>query len=386
LSARLQRLQIWFGTASTFLMGIEHVILVFVAAKMVLQAKFTIGMIFAFMSYRQSFSQKAIALVERIIEFRLLNLHLERISDIALEPQEDQGENEFSAPQEIKGNIEFRNVTFSYAPTEALVLDKINFSITVGETVAIVGKSGCGKTTLLKLATGLFKANQGDILIDGKELNEFGIANFRRQIGVVMQEDKLFSGSLADNIGFFDPEINMDLVLKCSKQAMIHDEIMQMPMKYESLIGDMGTALSGGQIQRVILARALYRKPKILFMDEGTAHLDVPTERAVIKSVAALGITRIIIAHRPETINSADRILSFENGKLTEKAKQKTGEKRIEIAEDKTQTSSLNNCRKPAVNFTTDNLQASQPIKSGWHSNRLEKYTLFQSNSNLKKD
>jgi ATP-binding cassette subfamily B protein RaxB len=133
-----------------------------------------------------------------------------------------------------------------------------------------------------------------------------------------MQEDKLFSGSLAENISFFDPEINMDLVIKSATQAMIHQEIMQTPMKYESLIGDMGTALSGGQIQRVILARALYRKPKILFMDEGTAHLDVTTERAIIKSVTALGITRIIIAHRAETINSADRILSFEKGKLTE--------------------------------------------------------------------
>ena len=272
---------------------LEHVILIFVAAKMVLQAKFTIGMIFAFMSYRQSFSQKSVALVERIIEFRLLNLHLERISDIALEPQEEQGENELSVQQKVNGDIEFKNVTFSYAPDDPLVLDKVSFSIAAGETVAIVGKSGCGKTTLLKLATGLFKANQGDILIDGKELKEFGIANFRRQIGVIMQEDKLFSGSLADNIGFFDPEINMDLVLKCAKQAMIHDEIMQMPMKYESLIGDMGTALSGGQIQRVILARALYRKPKILFMDEGTAHLDVQTERAVIKSVAALCLVKL---------------------------------------------------------------------------------------------
>jgi ATP-binding cassette subfamily B protein RaxB len=171
----------------------------------------------------------------------------------------------------------------------------------------------------MKIMTGLFKPTDGKIIIDGKPINEYGLTAFRKQIGVVMQEDDLFAGSIAENISFFDDSADMKSIIMAAKQAMIHDEIMAMPMNYESLVGDMGAALSGGQKQRLMLARALYRNPKILFMDEGTAHLDVETERMVNTSIANLGITRIIIAHRPETIRSADRVLEMQNGELVEK-------------------------------------------------------------------
>ena len=181
----------------------------------------------------------------------------------------------------------------------------------------MLGPSGCGKTTLLKIMVGLFHPYSGQVLIDGIPIKKYGLTTYRKQIGVVMQEDGLFAGSIADNIAFFDTGTDMEQVSKAAQDAMIHNEIMAMPMKYESLVGDMGSALSGGQKQRIMLARALYRNPKILFMDEGTANLDVATERMVNKSVSSLGITRIIIAHRPETIKSADHVFEIKDGKLS---------------------------------------------------------------------
>ena len=161
---------------------------------------------------------------------------------------------------------------------------------------------------------GLLRPSSGDILIDGMPLRQFGIRAFRDQVGVVMQDDQLMSGSVADNICCFDEAFDVEWMQTCAETAGIHDEIMRMPMGYNSLIGDMGTFLSGGQKQRIVLARALYRRPRILFMDEGTSHLDVALEARVNSAVKALGLTRIIIAHRPETIASASRVLTVRQG------------------------------------------------------------------------
>ena len=325
-TAKHSKLSIWFQSANAGIFGVEHIVLIYVAAKMVLASDFTIGMIFAFMAYKRNFTDKASALVEKFIEFRMLNLHLERIADIAHAEQEEQGEELPNAleHQSITGEITLKNITYRYADNTPEVLKGINHQITAGESVAIAGPSGCGKTTLMKIMTGLFKPNSGDVLLDGKSLGDYGLTQYRKQIGVVMQEDDLFAGSISENIAFFDPATDMKRVLEAAQAAQIHDEIMAMPMKYESLVGDMGSALSGGQKQRIMLARALYRQPKILFMDEGTAHLDVETERMVNQSIASLGITRIIIAHRPETIKSTDRVLEMKSGKLSKSTNNET--------------------------------------------------------------
>ncbi|WP_438728375.1 ATP-binding cassette domain-containing protein [Parasphingorhabdus sp. DH2-15] len=171
---------------------------------------------------------------------------------------------------------------------------------------------------MLKIMLGLVEPENGEILIDGLPLHRFGYKSFHRQIAAVLQEDSLFGGSLADNIALFDDEVNMELVVAAAAAASIHHDIAAMPMQYETLVGDMGSTLSGGQKQRVLLARALYRRPKILLMDEGTAHLDAQHEQAVNAAIASMGITRIIIAHRQETIDAADRILIMQGGKLIE--------------------------------------------------------------------
>ena len=194
------------------------------------------------------------------------------------------------------------------------MFENASFSVAPGEYVAITGPSGGGKTTLIKVMLGLLRPSSGDILIDGTPLRQFGVRAFRDQVGVVMQDDQLLSGSVADNICCFDEAFDVEWMQTCARTAGIHDEIMRMPMGYNSLIGDMGTFLSGGQKQRVVLARALYRRPRILFMDEGTSHLDVALESQVNTAIKALGLTRIIIAHRPETIASASRVLTVRQG------------------------------------------------------------------------
>lgn len=206
--------------------------------------------------------------------------------------------------------VELRNVSFRYSETEPYVLEDINLVIAPGEFVTIMGASGGGKSTLLKIMLGLMEPTAGEVLIDGVPLSAIGARSYREQVGAVMQEDLLLSGSIADNICFFDPEFDEHRMTACAELSGIHNEIMRMPMTYNTLVGDMGSSLSGGQKQRVFLARALYRQPRILFLDEGTAHLDTDNERHINRSLTHLRMTRISVAHRPDIAAGADRILT----------------------------------------------------------------------------
>jgi ATP-binding cassette subfamily B protein RaxB len=276
---------------------------------LVISNQMTVGMIFAFMAYKMHFTGKASTLVEKALEFRLLDLHLERISDIAMNPLERGHDRPLAYATPIKGGIELVNVCFRYAETERFVLENVNLKVEAGKFVTIMGPSGGGKTTLLKIMLGLLEPTSGQVLIDGIPLQTMGVRVYREQVAAVMQEDQLLSGSLADNICFFDPAFDHDRMVMCARMAGVHEEIMAMPMAYNSLIGDMGSSLSGGQKQRVLLARALYKGPKILFLDEGTAHLDVENERQINRRLRRLNITRISVAHRPEIMHGADTIL-----------------------------------------------------------------------------
>lgn len=172
---------------------------------------------------------------------------------------------------------------------------------------------------MVKILLGLVEPDGGEMLVDGMPLTRFGYKSYHEQIAAVLQEDTLFAGTLADNIALFDDAPDMERVIDAAQAAAIHDDIARMPMQYETLVGDMGSTLSGGQKQRVLLARALYRRPKVLVMDEGTAHLDAAHEAAVNAAISQLGITRIIIAHRKETVAAARGIYVLEAGKLNER-------------------------------------------------------------------
>jgi ATP-binding cassette subfamily B protein RaxB len=308
-NVRLGRAKIAFATLNDALFGLENVVTIYLAARLALSNSLTIGMIFAFMSYKQHFTEKAVQLVEKALDFRILELHLERLADIALSPLERGHDQVLAYMRPIRGRIELRNVCFRYAETEPFVLEDINFIIEPGEFVTITGPSGAGKTTVVKIMLGLLEPTRGEVLIDGIALSTMGPKAYREHVGAVMQEDQLLSGSVADNICFFDPSFDQDRMIQCTQLAGIHEEIMAMPMSYNSLIGDMGSSLSGGQKQRVLLARALYRLPRILFLDEGTAHLDVENEIKINDALKRLQMTRISVAHRPEISSCANRML-----------------------------------------------------------------------------
>ncbi|TMP43870.1 ABC transporter ATP-binding protein [Pseudoalteromonas citrea] len=312
---RLGNFQIGYDAINRALFGIENIVVVYLAAHLVIQGGFSTGMLFAFMAYKRQFMDKTANLIEKLIEFKMLGLHFDRIADIALTDKEEL-QPDSTKSHKIEGGIELKGISFAYSDATPNVLNNLNLTIQAGESVAITGPSGCGKSTLLKIMLGLNHAKSGEVLIDGVALDQIGARQYRQQIAAVMQDDELLSGSVADNIAFFDTPIDMERVVYCADLAAIHDDISAMPMGYDSLIGDMGSSLSGGQKQRIILARALYKDPKILFMDEATSHLDTTLESDINEAVSRLKITRVIIAHRKETIASADREIKLQKYKV----------------------------------------------------------------------
>lgn len=309
---RVSRIGIWQSTANALIFGLENIVTIWLAIGFVMQGGFSVGMVFAYMAYKGQFLEKTGNLVDQATAFFMLRLHLERLSDIALEPDDRSFGTSEVAVTALKGAIELKNVCYRYSPTDPLVISDVSLKIGAGEHIAITGPSGSGKTTLLKLMIGLLEPMSGDVLIDGMPLSQFGHKSFHNQIAAVLQDDNLFAGSIADNIALFDESPNQAAIIAAAQAAAIHDEIMVTPMQYETLVGDMGSSLSGGQKQRVLLARALFRKPKMLFLDEGTSHMDVANEARVNASVTALGITRIVVAHRLETVASANRVFHLD--------------------------------------------------------------------------
>jgi ATP-binding cassette subfamily B protein RaxB len=306
-SIRLSRIGIWQSVANTILFGLENIVTIWLAVGFVIAGGFSVGMVFAYLAYKTQFTQRASSLIDQAIAFRMLGLHLERLSDIALSDQDSTFTQGPIARQELKGRIELRDVRFRYGPTEPWVLDGINLTVEPGEHVAITGPSGGGKSTLVKVLLGLLEPESGEVLIDGIPLRQFGYSGYREQIGAVLQDDHLFAGSIADNIALFDDMPDMERILLCAQAAAIHDDIARMPMGYETLVGDMGSSLSGGQKQRVLIARALDRQPRLVVMDEGTSHLDAATEEQVLACLSQLAVTRIVCAHRSGAIAASDK-------------------------------------------------------------------------------
>lgn len=312
----LARLGLCFDSASGLIFGIERIAVIWIGALLALDNVFSAGMLIAYLAHKDQFAGRVAGLIDKWIEFRMLRLHGERLADIVLTPPEADTSRTFELPPPSGTRIEVRGLSFRYADGEPWVLKDCGFTVAEGEAVAIVGASGCGKTTLVKLLLGLLQPTGGSIEVGNQEIGKLGPQNYRSIVGAVMQDDRLFAGSVADNIAFGDESSDPERVEAAARLAAVHDEIASMPMGYHSLIGDMGTTLSGGQKQRVILARALYRKPRILFLDEATSHLDVQRERLVNQAVRKLDLTRVIVAHRPETVASVDRVLVMKGGRI----------------------------------------------------------------------
>ena len=315
----IRKLDLLLAVAHRALFGLERVVVIWLGALLVVDQRLSLGMLFAFVAYKETFALRVSGLIDKAVDLRMLRLQGERLADIVLTaPEVDEPPSAALAAQPVAGGIELRDVYFRYADGEPDVLQGVSLRIEPGESVAIVGPSGCGKTTLLKLMLGVHAPQSGQVLVDGRPLAQLGLRAWRDEIGVVMQDEPLFSGSVADNIAFFAGTVHMDWVQECAQLASVHDEIMSMPMRYQTLIGDMGTALSGGQKQRLLLARALYKRPKVLLLDEATSSLDVERERVVNIAVRQLALTRVIVAHRPETIASAGRVIALYEGRVAQ--------------------------------------------------------------------
>jgi ATP-binding cassette, subfamily B, bacterial len=291
--------------------------LLWIGAIQVLNGSMTVGTMFALTSLATSFLTPLSSLVSSGQQIQLVKAHLDRLADImTAEPeQEIQG---IQSPPQLGGYIRLEDVGFRYSTDSPRVLHSINLNIIAGQKVALVGRSGSGKSTLGKLLLGLYLPTEGQIYYDGLALPELQYQEVRRQFGVVLQESAVFSGSIMENILFNNPAMGKEYAVQAAQMAAIHEDIVKMPLGYETLVAEGGSALSGGQRQRLSLARAIAHHPAILLLDEATSNLDVVTEQIVAQNLEALPCTQIIIAHRLSTVRNADVILVMDQGTIVE--------------------------------------------------------------------
>ncbi|EHN5584175.1 TPA: peptidase domain-containing ABC transporter [Escherichia coli] len=308
---KLTRMDLLFGGINTFVTACDQIVILWLGAGLVIDNQMTIGMFVAFSSFRGQFSERVASLTSFLLQLRIMSLHNERIADIALhEKEEKKPEIEIVADMGPI-SLETNGLSYRYDSQSAPIFSALSLSVAPGESVAITGASGAGKTTLMKVLCGLFEPDSGRVLINGIDIRQIGINNYHRTIACVMQDDRLFSGSIRENICGFAEEMDEEWMVECARASHIHDVIMNMPMGYETLIGELGEGLSGGQKQRIFIARALYRKPGILFMDEATSALDSESEHFVNVAIKNMNITRVIIAHRETTLRTVDRVISI---------------------------------------------------------------------------
>jgi ATP-binding cassette subfamily B protein RaxB len=313
-NARAQRLQILLSLGGNIVTSVEYVITVALCASLLWAQTNSAGVIFAFLAYRNQFLARVGSLANDLSNIGMLKVHAERLADILLQrPEIIMQGNGSDIEVTTAPSIQLENVSFRHSDGDPWILRSVNLQIGAGESLCLTGPSGCGKSTLLKLIAGLYEPTEGRILIDGNDLNSMDREKFRTSIGTVLQDDRLLSGTIAENICAFDIEPDQVLIESAARKAAMHEDILRMPMGYNTLIGEMGGSLSGGQKQRLYVARALYRGPWLLLLDEATSHLDLDNERDMNSALKGLGITMIIAAHRPETIATCNRVVRVES-------------------------------------------------------------------------
>ncbi|MGI9252061.1 MAG: peptidase domain-containing ABC transporter [Pseudohongiellaceae bacterium] len=309
--SRIGRLTVSYEAIASLLVGVEQVLVVFLGARQVLDGVLTIGMVYAFMAYRGSFSNAITSIINQVFAYKMLSLHLERLSDITGTEQEAGLQDSHVVRFPLRGELTLKAGGFAYEKDGPMVFENLDLHLPEGGWCAIFGPSGIGKSTLLNVLMGLEKPTTGELLVDGRVLNASNQASYRQAIAGVTQADSLLSGSILDNISFFELTPDMARVRQAAELTRIHGDITALPMQYDSLIGDMGTALSQGQLQRIMLARALYRQPRLLFLDEGTAFLDHDTESQVFHNIRQLDMSCVFVTHNPALLKFADRVIKW---------------------------------------------------------------------------
>jgi HlyB family type I secretion system ABC transporter len=317
-SVRRNYLSSLIDTAMTLLRTFSPFVLLWVGAMQVINGSMQVGTMLALIALATAFLTPLSSLVSSGQKLQLVHSHLERIADV-MEAEPEQKEQFVHQPPELTGRMILEHVSFQYDGQSPRVLNDICMQIEAGQKIAIVGPTGSGKSTLGRLLLGLYLPTEGEILYDHIPLRYLNYQAVRSQFGVVMQDSYIFSGSIRQNIAINDPGMPMERVIQAAQAAALHDDIMRMPMGYETFVSEAGSALSGGQRQRLAIARALAHSPAILLFDEATSFLDVVTEQLVEQNLSALACTQILIAHRLSTIRNADTILVLDQGTIVER-------------------------------------------------------------------
>lgn len=291
-----------------------------IGASLVMKGELSVGQLIAFNMLSGRVTQPILRLAQLWQNFQQAKISIEKLSDILNNPAENTETLSKGSMPEIKGDVEFKDITFRYVPNGPEILKKMSFNVKAGQKIGFVGPSGSGKSTVTKLIQRLYIPESGKVLIDGIDISTVDTAWLRRQIGVVLQENYLFNKSVRENIALTNPAISMDRIIAAAKLAGAHDFITELPDGYDTIIEERGSSLSGGQRQRIAIARALVNNPRILIFDEATSALDYESERIIQQNMASIckGRTVFMIAHRLSTVRECDQIITIEKGEITE--------------------------------------------------------------------
>jgi ATP-binding cassette, subfamily B, bacterial len=317
ISIERGRVDAVFGVFLSVLGTLSTMVMMFYGTYLVLDGTWTLGSMMAFSAIAAGFLTPLNSLVSAALQLQMLEVHLERVNDVMNTRREQEGTPVVLAGP-LEGAVTVDDVSFQYSGQDPIVLDHVSITVPAGARVALVGRTGSGKSTLARLLAGLYEPMSGRILFDGKDVKMLERRSVRNQLGIVTQETQLFGGTIRRNIALADPQMRLDRVIRAAKLACVHDEIVAMPMGYDTSLSDRGLSLSGGQRQRIAIARALACNPKVLILDEATSHLDTETEERLNRRLASLRCTTIVIAHRLSTVRTADLIVVLEQGRVVE--------------------------------------------------------------------
>ncbi|PCJ25434.1 MAG: ABC transporter ATP-binding protein [SAR86 cluster bacterium] len=301
----LSHFQLSVHSVQSLLFGLDHIVTIYLGSLMVYTGELTIGQLLSFIFLKQHFTSSIVAMLPKLAEIKLMKLELDRVSDIVLAKEETKSASNTLLERKINGNFEVQELSFSYSDEEPPIIHKLSFSIESGDCIAITGKSGCGKSTLLKLMLGLETPQSGHVLLDGLRLQDFGSCTFRTQVAAILHNDVLLCGTLAYNINLEVDAYNEERLKKACLRAGIYEVICALPMGFNTRIGEMGAILSAGEAQRVLLARALFRLPKILVMDEALSHVGDDLAYKIVTELKLIGITIISVTHNPVLLELA---------------------------------------------------------------------------------
>jgi ABC-type bacteriocin/lantibiotic exporter with double-glycine peptidase domain len=311
------RLTILVEALNGLVQAAAPLVLLGLGATLVLDGELTLGTMLATTALATGVLVPLASLVSAALQLQTIGSYIDRIDDV-LSTEPEQRRDRAVRPPRLSGDIELRGVSFRYGPSDPLVVRDVSLRIERGATVAIVGRSGSGKSTLAALLLGLHRPHEGRIFLDGYDLAELDHQSVRQQFGMVPQHPFVFSGTIRNNIALSSPTVAYERVVAAARRACVHDDIMAMPMGYDTFVADAGSTLSGGQRQRIALARALIHDPAAIVLDEATSSLDATTEKQVMANLAGLRCTRIVIAHRLSTVIGADLIVVMEDGRVVE--------------------------------------------------------------------